>query len=505
MSNRRASLRVELVAVLAVVLAMAVVSLSLTTEWLGQRRHGQREFERLHSHARAVAVLAARSFRGGDFERAALEELLRDSAAQLGTASYELHRQRAEGGFEQIASVGVHAGFDGLPAPGAGGRDGLDDQLLARWNLIVVDVAVPAAEGGLVLRLIAEHSPWTRGSAWRETLLVAGGVGLVLLVLGGLLLEIQVLRPMRALEYTVAAVGSGQLDSEAPTDGPKELGQLAAAFNRMTASLRGQQRTLASQREDLQRAEQLATLGRLSAGIAHEVGNPLAAIVGYAELLRDEDGLSPEGRDVVARIQRQAERIQGIVAQLLDYSRPAREQLETLDLGPRIAELLALLRADPRGAGVEVELIDTGELAAVADGSLVDQIVLNLLLNAAGAAARGQPPPRVCARLHRVDERACIDIEDSGPGVDAALREQLFEPFFTTEPAGAGTGLGLAISRGLAERMAASLTCLEARSELGGAVFRVSLPPAEPGSGPGSGPGHQSEPADRSDRDSARS
>ncbi|HLT36585.1 MAG TPA: hypothetical protein VK034_09870, partial [Enhygromyxa sp.] len=101
--HRRAlSLRVELIAMLAVVLVMAVVSLSFTAEWLGQRRHDQHEVERLRSHARGLAVLAARSFADGDFQREALDELLRDSAAQLGV-SYEVHRQRSDGELERLA------------------------------------------------------------------------------------------------------------------------------------------------------------------------------------------------------------------------------------------------------------------------------------------------------------------------------------------------------------------------------------------------------------------
>jgi len=116
--ERRSSLRVELIAMLAIVLVMAVVSLSFTAEWLGQRRHDQQEIERLSSHARGLAMLAARSFRDGDFQRDALDSLLRDSAAALGV-SYEVHRLRSDGEIDTLLSVGLHAGAEALPPPRA--------------------------------------------------------------------------------------------------------------------------------------------------------------------------------------------------------------------------------------------------------------------------------------------------------------------------------------------------------------------------------------------------
>src|SRR5690606_19632171 len=127
---------------LAVVLVMAVVSLSFTAEWLGQRRHAQHEVGRLRSHARGLSVLAAGSFAGGDFQRETLDELLRDSAAQLGV-SYEVHRLRSDGELERLASVGTQAGFEALPTPRieVGARVG--DSLLDRYNLLIIDELLP--------------------------------------------------------------------------------------------------------------------------------------------------------------------------------------------------------------------------------------------------------------------------------------------------------------------------------------------------------------------------
>jgi two-component system NtrC family sensor kinase len=474
-NQRRASLRVELIAMLAIVLVMAVVSLSFTAEWLGKRRHDQQEVERLSTHARGLAMLAGRSFHGGDFQRDALEGLLRDSAAALGV-SYEIHRVRGDGELEQLLGVGVHAGFESLPSSSAELGSRVDDSLLDSYNLLIIDEPIPTSDGQHVsLRMVAEHSPWARSHDWREMLIVAVGVGLVLLVLGTALLELQVLRPMRALELAVARVGKGELDVAAPTEGPAELAELARAFNDMLASLREQRATLASQSERLQRAERLATIGRLAAGVAHEVGNPLAAIVGYTELLLDEPGLDEPARDLLVRVAGQTQRIQTIVAQLLDYSRPAKQQIQRFSAVGRAHEVVALLRADPRCAGVRLEVDGDAQLEAFADPALVEQILINLVHNGARAAREGgASEPRVELRVHAMEGALAIDVHDNGAGVPEQVRPRLFEPFFTTRTAGEGTGLGLAISQGLAESMDGTLALLTESND--GAAFRLRLP-----------------------------
>ncbi|MFO7566495.1 MAG: ATP-binding protein [Enhygromyxa sp.] len=476
MPERRSglSLRVELIAMLAVVLVMAVVSLSFTAEWLGQRRHDQHEIERLRSHARGLSVLAARSFGGGDFQREELDELLRDSATQLGV-SYEVHRLRSDGELEQLASVGVQAGFEALPSPRLEAGARVDDGLLERFNLLIIDEPLPTRDGQRVLlRMIAEHSPWARDHDWRETAILAAGVGGILLLLGGLSLELQVLRPMRALGRAVGEVAAGELEVAAPTEGPAEFATLGAAFNEMTASLREQRAALEAQAERLQRSERLATVGRLAAGVAHEVGNPLAAIVGYTELALDEPELPEQARDLLLRVQGQTQRIQTIVAQLLDFSRPARLEPQRFAVVARVQEVIALLRADPRCADVKLEVAGDPELELCADPNLLEQILINLVHNGARAAREGAgEQARVRISVRKLDDALAIDVRDNGPGVPEEVQPRLFEPFFTTRSAGEGTGLGLAISQGLAESMDGSLEYL---GDEGGAVFRLRLP-----------------------------
>lgn len=467
---------------------MAVVSLSLAAELLGGRRHSSQEIERLTDHADGLALVIAPQVSGGLPQRAEIEAVLRPSIGSLGVIGVDIHRVR-ESGTQQMMSMGV---APDLAPPRAGDAMGPRDDLLDAYGLIVIDRQIPTftgdgTRGDLVLRLIAQPSPWTRGSDWRETLILASGVAVVLLVLGGLLVEVQVLRPLREVRAAATQVALGNLDARVPDEGPTEVQSLAQAFNRMTEALRQKLEEIEAQRERLVRAEQLASIGRLSAGVAHEVGNPLAAILGYVELLLDprtEPKLSAEQQRMLERTRDQIQRIQGIVGQLLAYSRPSRKDPQPVDIGGRVRGLISLLEHDPRIESVAIDVKSPEAIEAMADPALLEQVLRNLILNACRAmATTPDVPSRIEIRVGRDDEHAWIETQDTGPGVPEEARPQLFEPFFTTAKAGEGTGLGLAICQGLVHSMDGSLTCLPtgARPPLAeglpeGAVFRITLP-----------------------------
>lgn len=491
--KRRHSLRFELAAALALVLMMAVVSLALAGEWLARRRHENFEEQRLRDHVRGLAVLVTPMVAGGAplaSDRGEVEQVLRASVGSLGIVAIEIHRIAPEGS-QVLLSLGL-APANAPPVQGL--ADGED--LVRRsgeWSIIdrpLRSFGAEATRPRLLLRMIARRSPWTTNADWREIALLVLGVGVISFVLGVGLLELQVLRPLAALQRGVRQVAGGDLDARVQMDGPAELQAFAAALDDMTAKLAARQRELEEQRGALVRAERMASIGRVAAGTAHEVGNPLATILGYVELLLDPRQQPPQddgAREMLTRVREQILRIQSLVAQLLDYARTNQVAIESVAALPLAERLIALLRHDPRCAEVELRVRGDERLRALADASKLEQVLVNLIVNAARAAREGDPPAVVELRVEADAGAVVIDVQDSGRGVLPQVRARLFEPFFTTAKAGEGTGLGLATSASLVEGMHGALTCLPDGHATAlrpdgspGAVFRVTLRPAEP-------------------------
>jgi two-component system sensor histidine kinase PilS (NtrC family) len=191
----------------------------------------------------------------------------------------------------------------------------------------------------------------------------------------------------------------------------------------------------------MQRAERLATVGQLAAGIAHEIRNPLASISGSIELLRQAPQASDDDRTLMAIVHREVQRLNELIGDLLDYANPRPSQPVEFDLAVLVRETLQVSRADPALAAVEVSVAADAALPVHADPSKLRQVVWNLVRNAADAAVTGGGHVRVEVRAAEAGH-AAITVEDDGPGIPADRLARIFDPFFTTKPK--GTGLGLA-------------------------------------------------------------
>jgi two-component system, NtrC family, sensor kinase len=323
------------------------------------------------------------------------------------------------------------------------------------------------AAGAVRVRMPAEAAI---AGALREARLLLVGITLFdggLVLLFGALFIRRVVEPIEALSAAARRVADGEIDLPPLVTPPTrdEVAHLVDDFNRMTASLR-------QQREQMVAQEKLVTVGRLAAGVAHEVGNPLAAVLGYADLLLHDEPPDGARREPLERIRKETDRIRGIVADLLDYSRPVQGSLEPVRVADAVEVALSLLRPQPRFGDVEVVRAIPEDLPSVAAAqSRLVQVLVNLLLNAADAMG-GRGRVRLDAR--RAGEAVELRVADSGPGVAAADRAQIFDPFFTTKEPGQGTGLGLSISRSIIEAYGGTLTL--APSTEAGATFVVRLP-----------------------------
>jgi two-component system, NtrC family, sensor kinase len=263
------------------------------------------------------------------------------------------------------------------------------------------------------------------------------------------------------LAAAVSLAIARDLDARLEVKGAPELVSLAHRWNAMTGALREHQ-------EQLVRSEKLAGIGRLAAGVAHEINNPLGVILGYAKLLRKR-AEGPLAEDL-AVVEEEALRAKEIVDGLLDLSRPLPPASdEPVDLRALADDVVSRLRDARLLEGVAV-VVD-GAASAPGSAEKLRQVLVNLVRNAAEAAA---PEGRVTISVGARDGVAEVLVDDTGPGIAEDARARLFEPFFTTKPR--GTGLGLAVSRAIARGHGGELALAAAAG--GGARFALTLPAA---------------------------
>jgi two-component system sensor histidine kinase HupT/HoxJ len=289
----------------------------------------------------------------------------------------------------------------------------------------------------------------------------------------------------------------GKLQGSVITGRP--VGELRRAYKSLRQAHEDLQRT----QQQLLHSEKMASLGRLVAGVAHELNNPISFVLGnvvalqrYArrlgtyctavhegagaaalEALRSELRIDRVLEDLPSLVEgtvEGAERTRDIVDGLKRFSATDRDQFAEFDLVPVIERAVHWVgKARPEAMAVEFEL--PGAIPMRGSSGQMQQVFMNLVQNAADATARREAP-RLWIRGRLEEDRAIVELQDNGTGIPAADLGRIFEPFFTTKPVGHGTGLGLAISYGIVERHGGELTAVNAPG--GGAIFRLDLPQA---------------------------
>lgn len=421
------------------------------------------------------------------------------------------------------------------PAREGEGRPGsLRFQLLAGLGLLMAGAVLAVAAAALV---------WMpEGPSPRQIIVGLGGLLLVdvavLLLFGDYMLRSLVVRPVRRMAERAERIADGEHEVRLEPRGSSELRRLAVSVNRMADRLIRNQRSLEENvrsldeanralteaKNELVRAEKMATVGRLAAGVAHEVGNPLNAIMGYLEIARrrgPEAGEADGEPEWMEGIDHEARRIDRIVRGLLEYARPREGQASAIRPDEVVRRTVELLEAQGRLKGKEIEIdVEEDVPSVVADPHQLQQVLVNLLLNACDAVEEAGSPGRIRVEVarevapevppvgrppRRDDDPEAVDFSharrmqastsgvpeprfeagedvvavrvlDDGTGLEVEEMHQLFDPFFSTKEPGRGTGLGLAVSARLVEGMGGTIRA-DDRPE-GGAVFTVLLPRA---------------------------
>ena len=367
----------------------------------------------------------------------------------------------------------------------------------------------------------------------RRTILIAiVADGIVLIAFGTFLLSRVLVKPIKELVRLTQKIMEGDFSQKIEVNSRNEIGQLETSFNRMTdrlkenqeslesyvASLESANKQLKQAQEELIRTEKLVSIGRFAAGVAHEVGNPLGAILGYTSILEQNGMDREEAKDYLKRIEKEIERINRIVRELLDFARPSRVEIREIEMNKVIETTLSLLayQKDFKNVTTRLEL-HSGLPPIKGDETQLSQVFINIILNAIDAMPeggiltirteeyvvedfritpsrplyaprrKGDPVEKdysnmrkpnalsaILTKFSKGDRLVKARISDTGIGIKKEDLEKIFDPFFTTKDPNKGTGLGLSVSLRIVESMGGEL---RVESEIGrGSAFEVYFP-----------------------------
>jgi signal transduction histidine kinase len=325
-------------------------------------------------------------------------------------------------------------------------------------DLVVVSVLAPP-EGELAAWGLKRYIDFNEPRDLRRNLILIGVLGLALAsVLGALSISFRMQRGFSAIQ-----AGLRQLRTEPSyrlSEKQHDLQPIVAAINEMAET---RQRAEA----DLRREDRLRLMGRVVAGIAHEVRNPLNSIRLTVQMLARRLRGQPAAEEAIPSVLAEVNRLDSLLKSFLVFGADEPERLRRQPVRPVLERTLALVRPQMSERGIEIDLLAPNDIQARVDGDHLQQAIINLLLNAADAVGAGG---RVSMTLRQVDSGIEIGVQDSGPGLDQTQQEHLFEAFYTTKPG--GTGLGLAVTRALLEKMGGAIEYVSGH----GGHFRIRLP-----------------------------
>jgi C4-dicarboxylate-specific signal transduction histidine kinase len=367
---------------------------------------------------------------------------------------------------------------------------------------------------------VVDRGPWllsvgipTSVAATRVAPVYRRNLAIVVITIAAILLlslglSTSMSRGVAGLSGAVRRIADGDLSAPPRSRMPnRELAQLQESFITMAANLRAAQLALDRQveqerkmRETLQslqrqvvRQERLAAVGVLVSGVAHELNNPLQAILGTLELLERDRGIAPSVLEEIAFVKTQSGRAREIIRNLSRFSSQQSGPPTLVDLGEVIDEVVQLRRRDLDSGGIALSIdVQTGR-KVYANFTEVEQVTLNFVINAQQSIeAAEHPHGRILIRVYDAGKRVRLEVQDDGPGVTPEDEPKLFQPFFTTKPVGKGTGLGLSVSYGIIESYGGAIG--HRPNEWGGATFFFELPVTEPAARPPSPSTHKGSP-----------
>jgi len=377
----------------------------------------------------------------------------------------------AEG--EVLSRQRMHAGEGDGGAAGIGG--GLTTEYLDDQGEAMIGAFADVGFGGLVAAAeipMAAANLASRDMLWRLVWLALGLLFAAAIV--GRFFARRLVRPVERLSNATRKIGQGSFDVTLDVESSDEIGALAGSFNQMVGELKQRDDELEVAHGQLVQSEKMAAFGQLGAGIAHEVKNPLAGILGCAQLslMEVESGTSLHKNLEI--IEKETGRCRTIIDNLMKFARQEKALLEPTEINRVVDDACAIITHQLEIEQVKIiKELDAEIPEILASSNQLQQVLMNLMINAQ-QAMEGEPGV-VRIGTKRLDDRTVqVTVRDNGPGIPSEIRGKLFEPFFTTKPTGQGTGLGLSVSFGIIQDHHGDI---EVESEVGtGTEFKIRLP-----------------------------
>lgn len=302
----------------------------------------------------------------------------------------------------------------------------------------------------------------------------------------------RIINPLQRMVVATQEIAKGDLSHKVGVKSRDEIGYLAESFNQMTAKLKEANEALVEWGKTLEKkveertkelreaqasliqSEKLASLGKLAAGIAHEINNPLGGILIYSHLLLEDIDKKNPHYENLKKIVKETSRCKDIVKGLLEFARPKEPEMSPVNINEVVDSSLAIMERQVLFQNIAIKKSYAPDLPKiVGDGAQLQQVFMNIILNAA-EAMNGNGSLTICTFLNKDGSFIDVSIADTGHGIKDEDKQRIFEPFFTTKEVGRGTGLGLSISYSIVQKHQGTI---EVKSEVGkGSTFTVKLP-----------------------------
>lgn len=338
---------------------------------------------------------------------------------------------------------------------------------------------VPLNFSGL---LVVSQIPQSTAYLTTRTLLDSlVGISLMLLVAAvivSLFWAWRITRPMELLSSAADIVGQGNFDVQVKVSSNDEIGELAGSFNKMSNELKSREQKLQQAQSSLIQSEKMSAFGQLSAGIAHEVKNPLTGILGIAQLAKRKMDEKDPLFEKMQVIEKETKRCKTIIEDLMKFARSEKVDKHPVEVNSVVRDAIKIVNHQLTINRVKIrQSLADGLPEVMAEANQLQQVFMNLMINAQQALKGREGEVSIatsCPDAGHVD----ILISDTGPGIPEDVVSKIFEPFYTTKPAGEGTGLGLSITYNIIKDHGGNITAAN-RQDVQGAVFHISLPVAE--------------------------